>query len=66
MRMRAADEMGIGHAHQLDVVDVAALAGDETPVFLAHYACANTFNAHILSSLPEFLISAISIETRRS
>ena len=38
----------------LDVVDVAALAGDETPVFLAHDACADAFNAHVLLSLPEF------------
>ena len=44
--VRAADEMGMGHALKLDVVDVAALAGDETPVFLAHHACANAFNAH--------------------
>src|SRR5258708_36540506 len=54
MRMRAADEMGMGHAHQLDVVDVAAFAGDETSVFLAHHACANAFNAHDLFSQPEF------------
>src|SRR5260370_38181224 len=49
MGMRAADEMGMGHAHQLDVVDVAPLACDETPVFLAHYTCANTFNTHRIS-----------------
>jgi hypothetical protein len=57
--------MGVGHAQQFDVVDVASLAGDETSVFLAHNARANAFNAHVLSSLPEFLISAVSIETRR-
>ena len=62
MGVRAADEMGVGHAQHLDVVDVAALAGDETSVFLAHDACANAFNAHGLFSQPEFLISAISIE----
>src|SRR2546423_3748525 len=55
MRMRGADEMGMGHALKLDVVDVAALAGCETAVFLAHDACANAFNAHGLFSLPEFL-----------
>src|SRR5882757_7291866 len=49
MCVRAADEMRVGHALQLDVVDVAALAGDEAPVFLAHYACANTFNTHRIS-----------------
>jgi hypothetical protein len=54
--------MGMGHALQLDVVDIAAFACDETPVFLAHYACANAFNAHGLFSQPEFLISAIPIE----
>ena len=55
--VRTADEMGIGHADQLDVVDVTALACDETLVFLAHHACANAFNAHVLSSLPEMLMS---------
>src|ERR1700723_3852202 len=58
--------MGVGHAQHLDVVDVAAFAGDETSVFLAHDACANAFNAHVLVSLPEFSFSAISIEIRRS
>ena len=53
--VRAADEMRVGHADQLDVVDVAALAGDETLVFLAHHACANAFNAHVLSSRPEIV-----------
>ena len=57
VRMRAADEMGVGQTHQFDVVDVTALAGDETAVFLAHHACANAFNAHVLSSRPEFLLS---------
>src|SRR5215475_12661486 len=46
MWMRAADEMGKAHAHELDVVDVAAFAGDEPLVFLAHDAGANTFNTH--------------------
>src|ERR1700730_5527422 len=55
MRVRAADEMGMGHALKLDVVDVAALASRETAVFLAHNACANAFNAHVLSSQPELL-----------
>jgi hypothetical protein len=48
--------MGVGHAHQLDVVDIAALAGDETLVFLAYDACADAFNALVLSSLSEFLL----------
>src|SRR5450756_1081902 len=66
MRVRAADEMGKGHALQLDVVDVAAFTSDETPVFLAQHAGANTFNTHILVSLPEFVFPAVSIEIRRS
>ena len=49
MRVRAADEMGVGQAHDLDVVDVAAAARDETPVFLAHYAGANALNTHRIS-----------------
>ena len=40
---------------QLDVVDVAAVAGDETLVFLAHHAGANAFNTHGISSLSESL-----------
>src|SRR6478609_9325784 len=59
MCVRAADEMGVGHALKLDVVDVTALAGNETAVFLAHNACANAFNAHVLSSRPELLFPAI-------
>src|SRR6186997_2148176 len=55
MSMRAADEMCVGQAHDLDVVDVTALAGNETAVFLAHDACANAFNTHLLSSRPELL-----------
>jgi hypothetical protein len=58
--------MGMGHALKLDVVDVAALAGGETSVFLAHNACANAFNAHVLSSQPELFVSALSIESWRS
>jgi hypothetical protein len=54
MRVRAADEMGKGHALQLDVVDVTALACNEALVFLAHDACANAFNTHVLSSRSEF------------
>jgi hypothetical protein len=50
MRVRAADEMCVGQTHQLDVVDVTTLAGNETSVFLAHNACADAFNAHVLSS----------------
>src|SRR5204862_507218 len=41
----AADEMRVGHADQLDIVDIAALARDESLVFLAHDTCAKTFNA---------------------
>src|SRR3954470_2511125 len=55
MRVRAADEMCMRQGHDLDVVDVAAFAGNETAVFLAHNACANAFNAHVLSSQPELL-----------
>jgi hypothetical protein len=51
MSVRTAHEVGMGHAHQLDVVDVAAFACDETPIFLAHHACANTFNTHGILSL---------------
>jgi hypothetical protein len=58
--------VGVGHAHKLDVVDVAASACDETAVFLAHNAGANTFNTHILVSLSKFFVSADSFETRRS
>jgi hypothetical protein len=53
--------MGKGHAHQLDVVDVFSLAGDKAPVFLAHNACANTFNTHILV-LPAGVFDRHSIE----
>ena len=47
--------MGEGHARELDIVDVTALACDETLVFLADDAGANAFNTHVLSSLPEFV-----------
>jgi hypothetical protein len=57
--------MGVGHAQQLDIVDVAALARDEPPVFLAHDARADAFNTHVLISQPEFLISAVFTKTRR-
>ena len=59
--VRAADERGVGHAVQADVVDIAALAGDETLVFLAHDASADTFDAHIYSPCRSDC-SAISIE----
>src|SRR3954453_20666496 len=62
MRVRAADEMGMGHALQFDVVDVAALAGNETLVFLAHDARANAFNTHVWSSRPEFVLTALSLK----
>ena len=45
--------MRMGHALQLNVINIPALAGDETPVFLAHNACANTFDTHVSLSLPE-------------
>ena len=64
--VRAAHERGIGHAVQADIVDVAALAGDETLVFLAHHPCANAFNAHDLGLPTGVLLSAIPIEIRRS
>src|ERR1700742_1093532 len=53
--MGAADEMSVGHAHKLDVVDVAALAGNKASIFLAHDAGANAFDTHVLVSLPEFV-----------
>src|SRR5581483_12013953 len=65
MRVGAANEMGEGHAHQLDIVDVTALARDETLVFLAHHAGANAFNTHV-SSPCRSLCAATSIEARRS
>jgi hypothetical protein len=49
MRMWAADEVRVSHADDFDVIDVAAFACDESPVFLAHYAGANTFNTHRIS-----------------
>jgi hypothetical protein len=64
VRVRTADEMCVGQAHHLDVVDVTALAGNETAVFLAHNACANAFNAHVLSSQPELLFPPFRFETR--
>ncbi len=63
--MRAAHERGVSHAMQADIVDIAALAGDETLVFLAHHASANTFYTHILSSLTG-AFSAVSIEIGRA
>src|SRR5207237_4851524 len=64
MRVRAADEMGMGHALQFDVVDVAALAGNETLVFLAHDARANAFNTHGLVLPTGIVLPAFSLETR--
>src|ERR1041384_2702568 len=64
MRVRAADEMRVGQAHQLDIVDVTALAGNETAVFLAHYACANAFNAHVLI-LPTGVIGFPRVPSKR-
>jgi hypothetical protein len=64
LRVRAAHERGIGHAVQADIIDIAALAGDETLVFLARNACADAFDTHVLFSLPERL-SVISIEMMR-
>src|SRR3984957_20069850 len=51
MGVRAADERRIGHAMQADVIDIAALAGDETLVFLANDPCANAFDSHGVISL---------------
>ena len=47
MGVGTADEMGVAHAYQLDVVDIAPFAGDETFVFLAHDARANALNTHV-------------------
>jgi hypothetical protein len=44
----------MGHAQELDVIDITALPRDEPLVFLAHDAGANAFNTHVLSSRPEF------------
>ena len=44
--VRAADELRIGHAVQADVVDVAALAGDETLVFLAQRRGRRCLHSH--------------------
>src|SRR5205085_12565511 len=49
MGVGAADEIGMGHAHELDIIDVAAFACTETSIFLAHYAGADTFNTHRIS-----------------
>src|SRR6476619_4198997 len=49
MRVRASDEMSMGHADELDVVDVTAFTGDETLVFLAQHACANALDTHRIS-----------------
>ena len=46
MRVRAADEVRVGHAVQADVVGVPALAGDEALVFLADDAGADAFHTH--------------------
>ena len=54
VRVRAADEMRVGQAHNLDVVDVTAAARDETPVFLAHHAGANALNTHDISPSRSF------------
>jgi hypothetical protein len=56
--------MRMRHAQHFDVVDVTSLAGNETAVFLAHNACANAFNAHVLSSQPELLFPPFRFETR--
>jgi hypothetical protein len=63
--MGTSDEMYVGQTHQLDIVDVTALASNETAVFLAHDACANAFNAHVLSSRRSLCFPAVSIEIRR-
>src|SRR6476660_3878519 len=49
MRVRASDEMSVGHADKLDVVDVTAFTGDETLIFLAQHACANALDTHRIS-----------------
>jgi hypothetical protein len=46
MGMGAADELRVGQPQHLDVIDIAAAAGDETPVFLAHDARADALHAH--------------------
>ena len=60
MGMRAADERGIGHAMQADVIHIAALAGDETLVFLANDPCADAFDSHDVISLSRLLRANLS------
>src|SRR5665213_2166151 len=55
MGVRTADERGIGHAMEADIIHVAALAGDETLVFLANDPCANAFDSHDVISLSRSL-----------
>ena len=64
MGVRAADEMGESRPHKLDVIDIAALAADETPVFLAHDAGANALDTHVLFSLPG-LVGRHFLKTKR-
>jgi hypothetical protein len=46
MGVGRADEVGMGLARQVDVVGVAALAGDEAVIFLALNAGANSCFSH--------------------
>ena len=46
MRMRRAQEIGMGLARPVDVVGIAALAGDETVIFLAANCGADSGGGH--------------------
>ena len=49
MGVRRTNEIGVGLAWAVDVVDVVALAGDEADVFLAFDGGADACRAHDLS-----------------
>src|SRR5437763_424200 len=46
MRMRRAQEEGVSLSRPVDIVDIAALAGNETVIFLTPYRCADSCRAH--------------------
>src|SRR5690242_20838205 len=48
MRMGAANEIGVGLVFEVDVVGIAALAGDKAVVFLALHSRADACLAHVI------------------
>jgi hypothetical protein len=46
VRVGAAQHHGMEHAREVDIVDIAAAAGEQVRVFLALDACAEPFRAH--------------------